>query len=265
VAAAGRFARGLHTGGLSTQQRLHLAALLIALAALPLYAGDFHFDTTTQQDFRIFSRVIGQGIFATPVQPARAGGIVTFDAGVAATAVSVDTKSSYWQHIVSADVTTSGYIALPRIVVAKGFGVATLSGTYAKINNTGAKVYGGALDIPIIRGTLATPELALRGSYATLTGVDLFKEKTYGLEAFLSKGFGPLTPYIAVGRQRTNATGTATLAPVLGVAPTFTLHDTSDFNRITVGVRLSLFLPKIVIEATQGQVRSYAAKVSIGL
>src|SRR5580765_4973688 len=160
VAAAGRFARGLHTGGVSTQQRLHLAALLIALAALPLYAGDFHFDTTTQQEFRIFSRVIGQGIFATPVQPARAGGIVMIDAGVAATVVSVDTKSSYWQHIVSGDVTTSGYLALPRIVVAKGLGVATLSGTYAKINNTGAKVYGGALDVPIIRGTLATPELA---------------------------------------------------------------------------------------------------------
>jgi hypothetical protein len=235
---------------------------------LPLYAGDFHFDTTTQQEFRIFSRVVGQGIFATPVQPARAGGIVTFDAGVAATVVSVDTKSSYWQHIVSGDVTTSGYLALPRIVVAKGLGVATLSATYAKINNTGAKVYGGALDVPIIRGTLATPELALRGSYATLTGVDRFKEKTYGLEAFLSKGFGPLTPYVAVGRQRTNATGTIPLGVGIGGTlppPPLSLHDTSDFNRITVGVRLSLFLPKIVIEATQGEVRSYAAKISIGL
>ena len=238
---------------------------MIALAALPLYAGDFHFDTTTQQEFRIFSRIVGQGIFATPVQPARAGGIVTFDAGVAATAVSVDTNASYWKHAVSGDITTSGYIALPRIVVAKGFGFVTVSAIYAKINKTGAKVIGGALDVPIIRGTLATPELALRGSYSTLTGVDLFKEKTYGLEAFLSKGFGPLTPYVAVGRQRTNATGRGTLPPVLGVAPTFMLHDTSDFNRITLGVRLSLFLPKIVIEATQGQVRSYAAKVSIGL
>lgn len=203
----------------------------------------------------MFSRVVGQAIFATPVGPARASGIASFDAGVAATVVDVDTNASYWKHIVSNDITTSGYVAVPRIVLSKGFGSATVSGTYAKIDQTGAKIVGGAVDVPIISGTVATPELALRGSYATLTGVDAFKEKTYGVEAFISKGFGPLMPYAAYGRQRTNATGTTT---------TFTLKDTSNINRITVGLRLSLFLPKIVVEATQAEVRSYAAKVSIG-
>lgn len=228
------------------------------MAALPLHASDFDFTTVTQQEFRMFSRVVGQGIFATPVQPARAGGIVSFDAGLAATFVQVDTNASYWQHAVTSDITTSGYIAIPRLVVSKGFGIATVSGTYAKINNTGVKIWGGAVDVPIIRGTVATPELALRGSYSTLSGVDVFKEKTYGLEAFLSKGFGPLMPYIAYGRMRANATGTIT-------APTaITLHDTSDMNRVTLGLRISLFVPKIVVEATQAEVRSYAAKVSIG-
>jgi hypothetical protein len=250
-----RLARRLHARGVFAQQRLHLAALLIALAALPLRAGDFNFDTTTQQDFRTFSRIVGQGIFATPVQPARAGSVVSFDAGVAATFVAVDTKASYWQHTVTGDITTSGYIAIPRLVASKGLGFATISATYMKINQTGAKVYGGAVDVPIIRGTLATPELALRGSYSTLTGVDVFKEKTYGQEAFLSKGFGPIMPYAAYGRQRSSATGST---------PTLSLHDTSNINRITVGVRISLLLPKIIVEATQGEVRSYAAKVAIG-
>lgn len=199
--------------------------------------------------------MVGQAIFATPVQPARAGGIISLDAGVAASVVQVDTNASYWQHAVTSDITTSGYLAVPRVVVSKGFHLATISGMYAKINDTGAKVYGGAVDVPVIRGTLATPELALRGSYSTLSGVEAFKEKTYGLEVFLSKGFGPLMPYAAIGRQRTSATGTTT---------TVTLHDTSNINRLTVGVRLSLFLPKIVVEATQAEVRSYAAKVSIG-
>jgi hypothetical protein len=257
VAAAKGFARRLHASGVSAQQRLHLAALLIAVtfAALPLHAGDFHFDTVTPGEFRTFSRVVGQAIFATPVQPARASGIVSFDAGVAATILDVDTNANYWKHAVSGDITTSGYVAVPRLVVSKGFGAATVSGMYAKIDQTGAKIIGGAVDVPVIRGTVATPELALRGSYSTLTGVDAFKEKTYGLEAFVSKGFGPLMPYAAYGRQRTNATGTTS---------TITLKDTSNINRITVGVRLSLFLPKIVIEATQAEVRSYAAKVSIG-
>ena len=43
-----------------------------------------------------------------------------------------------------------------------------------------------------------------------------------------------------------------------------TLKDKSSINRYTVGVRLSLFVPKIVVEATQAEVRSYAAKVSFG-
>jgi hypothetical protein len=41
--------------------------------------------------------------------------------------------------------------------------------------------------------------------------------------------------------------------------------DEFDSNRITVGVKFSLLLPKIVVEATQGEERSYAAKVSFGL
>jgi hypothetical protein len=31
-----------------------------------------------------------------------------------------------------------------------------------------------------------------------------------------------------------------------------------------VGLRLSLVVPKLVVEATQAQVRSYAAKISVG-
>jgi hypothetical protein len=233
-----------------------MAGALPARAADP----DINLDPAiTQQEFRTFSRIVGQGIFATPVQPARAGGIVSFDIGVAATLVKVDTRSSYWQHAVSSDFTHNGYVAVPRLVVSKGFSAGTISGTYAKISDTGATIWGGAIDIPIIRGTLASPELAVRGSYSTLSGIDVFKEKTYGLEAFLSKGFGPLMPYAAYGRMKTEATGTIRVGTL-----STTLKDTSNMNRLTVGLRVSLFFPKIVIEATNAEVRSYAAKVSFG-
>jgi len=202
---------------------------------------------------------VAQGIFATPVQPARASGILHFDVGVAATLLKVDTNASYWRHAVPADndFTRSGYAALPRLVVSKGFGAGTLSAMYAKINNSSVATWGGALDAPIIRGTVVTPEIALRLSYATLTGVDQFKLKTYGAEAFISKGFGPLTPYGAYGRQRLDARGDISAPPV-------TLRDKSNINRLTLGLRVSLLVPKFDIEATQGEVRSYAAKISVG-
>jgi len=145
------------------------------------------------------------------------------------------------------------------VVVSKGFGDFTLSGMIAKINDTGVKTWGGAIDVPVIRGTAATPELALRGSFATLSGADVLREKTYGLEAFVSKGFGPLMPYAAYGRMLTDARGTASTTP-----STVTLHDRSDVARMTAGLRLSFFLPKIVIEATQAEVRSYSVKISVG-
>src|SRR5438552_9651720 len=119
VAAAGRGGRRLHLGGISAQQRLHLAALLIALAALPLRAADdISFDpATTQAEFSKFSRVVAQGIFPTPVEPARASGLLRFDVGVAATLVAVDTNDPYYRHAVpqNNNFVHNGYAALPRL------------------------------------------------------------------------------------------------------------------------------------------------------
>src|SRR5689334_14946057 len=214
VAAAGGRARGLHLGRILVEQRLHLAALLIVLAALPLRASDdISFDpATTQAEFTKFSRVVAQGIFPTPVEPARASGLLRFDVGIAASLVAVDTNDPYYRHAVPAgnNFVHNGYAALPRLVVTKGFSAGTISASYAKINNSGIGTWGGALDIPVLRGTLATPEIAVRASYATLTGVDVYKLKTYGAEAFISKGFGPLTPYGSIGRQRIDARGDIT-------------------------------------------------------
>ena len=265
MAAAGGWARRLHPGRISPQQRLHRAALLILVAALPLRADDIQFDLrTTQAEFAEFSRVVAQGIYATPVQPARASGILRFDVGLAATLVKVDTNSSYWRHAVpqNNDFTRNGYAAVPRLVVSKGFGAGTISGMYAKVNDSGIATWGGALDLPVIRGSAVMPEIALRATYATLTGVDVFKLKTYGAEAFISKGFGPLTPYGAIGRQRVDARGE--FPPTASPVALPTLKDNSDINRVTLGLRVSLLLPKLDIEATQGEVRSYAAKISVG-
>jgi len=234
-------------------------------AALPLCAQDVKFDPNlvTQANFSEFSRVVGQAIFATPVQPARASGFLGFDAGVAATVVNVDEGAAYWRAAVPAghSFTTHGFIGVPRLVASKGFGFGTVSGTYASISNSGIKTWGGAFDTPLLRGGVLKPELALRLSYSALTGLDVFREKTYGAEVFLSKGFGPIMPYAAVGVMRVNARGDV---PATALMQAFTLTDKSNVNRYTVGVRLSLLVPKLVVEATQAQVRSYAAKVSIG-
>jgi hypothetical protein len=256
MAAAGGIARRVYAGRFSRKLGAHLAALLIAL---PLAAQDISFNPAiTQQEFSKFSRVIAQGIFPTPVQPARSTGLFGFDIGIAATALKIDTNSPYWSYSVPAgsDFVHGSYAAVPRLVVSKGFGLGTISGSYAKFSNSGVKTYGGALDLPLLRGSVVIPEVALRASYGTVTGVDVLKLKTYGLEAFVSKGFGPITPYAAYGRMRTDSRGF--------VSKPLTLSDRGDNDRFTLGFRLSFFVPKFAIEATQAEQRSYAAKISVG-
>jgi hypothetical protein len=267
LAAARRLASGLHTRRIPGQQHAHRTALLIVLAASALRADDITFDPhITQQEFATFSRIVAQGIFATPVQPARVTGLLSFDVGFAATAVNVDTNASYWQRAVarSSDFTQSGYAVLPRLVVSKGFSVATVAGSYARISNTGVKTWGGSIDIPVVRGTAVTPELAIRGSYATVSGVDVLALKSYGLEAFLSKGFGPVMPYGAIGSMRSDSRGTIHLTGGTVPIPDVILTDKATLTRYTVGVRFSLLVPKLVVEATQAERRSYAAKISVG-
>jgi hypothetical protein len=232
--------------------------------ALPLRAqSDINFSNLiTQADFTKFSHVVAQGIFPTPVQPARATGFLGFDVGIAGTAVSIDKSATWWTRAVGKDFSSSGYVGVPRLVASKGFGGGTVSGSYAKLGNSGVKTWGGSLDVPLIRGTLVTPEIALRASYATLTGSDVYKQKVYGVEAFISKGFGPVMPYGAIGRMRNDARGTISLGPAL---PAFrTISDRSNINRYTAGVRLSLLVPKIAVEVTKAEVTSYAAKISFG-
>jgi hypothetical protein len=266
VEEGGRAGR-LHARGVPAKQRLHVAALLIvvALAAGPLEAqSDIDFDANlSPEQFTLFSRLVAQSIYPTPVEPARARGILGFDIGIAATAVPVDPNAAYWQRSTGDDdFTVSDHLVVPRLVVSKGFSLFTVSGTYAKVQGTNIDVVGGSLDIPIVSGGLVKPAIALRGAYSQLRGVEDLELKTYGAELFVSKGFGPVTPYAAIGKMTSDAEGITRDPTVLPVEP---FRDESRMTRITVGVKVSLLVPKLVVEATQAEERSYAAKISFGL
>lgn len=172
--------------------------------------------------------------------------------------MQVDTSADYWQAATNSDLTIGNYIGVPRVIVRKGFSMITLSASYAAVPDLDVQVWGAAIDVPIIDGGVLKPTLAVRGVYSSLRGIDVYENNAYGAELFLSKGFGPVTPYGAIGRMRVDATGTINAAGL-------TLHDEADMTRITLGVRLSLLIPKLVIEATQAEERSYSAKVSFGL
>ena len=204
---------------------------------------------------------MAQGIYATPVDPARARGLLGFDIGVAVTAMPVDTDSSYWQHSVPDDFTVSDHVLVPRLMASKGLSFGTISAMYAKVPDTDAQVWGASYDMPLTSGGIASPTIALRGAYSQLRGIDEFDLTTYGVEVFISKGFGPITPYVAAGYARHDAEGIVSSS---GVANPIILTDEGNMKRYTLGVKISMFIPKLVVEATQGEERSYAAKIALG-
>jgi hypothetical protein len=233
---------------------------------MPLRAqsqNDIEFDPAiTQAEFKTFSSLVAQAIYATPVEPARARGLLGFDIGIAATAVPVDPNASYWLHAVGDDFSMSDYAAVPRLVASKGLSFGTISATYAKVPDTDIQVWGAAYDMPLTSGGLASPTIALRGAYSQLRGVEQLDLTTYGVELFISKGFGPITPYAAAGYARYNSEGRGSANVPNG--PDFVLKDEGNMKRYTVGVKISMLVPKLVVEATQGEERSYAAKLSFG-
>ena len=231
---------------------------------LPLAAGDLSFNPgITQEDFHTFSLLAAQAIFATPVEPPRAAGLLSFDVGVAASAIKIDKNADFWRHSVSSDLITVNYLAVPRLVVSKGLAGSTIAGSYARFSNTSAKVYGASYDFPVVNGNLARPTLAGRLSYATVRGLQQLDLRTWGLEFFFSKGIGPFTPYVAAGKMHSTSKASIPL-PAGAPSPTLVLNDKSNLTRYTLGMRVSLTLPKLTVEATQADRRSYAAKISIG-
>jgi hypothetical protein len=260
VVAKGGREGGLHAGGVPGQQRAHLAALLTLLLSLagPAAAQVIEFDPEiTQQEFSRFSRVLAQGIYPTPVQPAGASSLLRFDVGLAVSGININTGDSYWQRAIGEEFSYEygSYVGVPRLVVMKGLGIVTISGTYAKMADSDISMYGGTIDVPIMGGGFVTPTIALRAAYSQVNGVDDYDQKVYGLEAFIGKGFGPVTPYAGWGRMRSESSAAIS---------TWTLEDQSDIDRLTVGARLSLGVPKLVFEATEAEERSYSLKFSVG-
>jgi hypothetical protein len=115
--------------------------------------------------------------------------------------------------------------------------------------------------MPLTSGGIATPTIALRGAYSQLRDQHEYDLTTYGVELFISKGFGPITPYAAAGYAHYDADG---LIANTGPANPRPITAEGNMNRYTLGVKISMLIPKLVVEATQAEERSYAAKIAFG-
>ncbi len=204
-----------------------------------------------QSQFHDVSEQLGLAIAYLPLAPAEPLGLLGFDLGVEITAVKIDHNDLFWKAI---NPDLPGYLGFPKLHVQKGlpFGI-DVGLVYTNLPSSNIGMFGGEVKWAILKGTLATPALAVRGSYTKLTGVDTLDLSTYGADVSVSKGIAFITPYLGVGEVWIKSSTDAV-----------PLQDESiSATRTFVGVKLSLLVLSFAAEADFSKVPSYTFRASL--
>ncbi|MDA8389809.1 MAG: hypothetical protein M0Z76_03595 [Gammaproteobacteria bacterium] len=186
--------------------RLIIAACVpFALCALVPAAQAANFGalpTVSNAQFAHLASDLGNAFSYHDMMPAAPLGITGFDVGVTGS----DTHLAYpgaWQ---AATGSSASQLPAVGLQVEKGLPANFDVGlVYDVAPGTPARVIGGNLSYAISSGGLMAPALTIRGTYTRMTGVSQFHLDTRSVEVSLSKGFAFVTPYVGVGRVRTDA------------------------------------------------------------
>lgn len=214
-----------------------LAAACCLLFAQSAFADDFDIVNPDPGAFKKVSEDLVHAYSYKALAPAEATGLTGFGIGAFGSYMSVDKDA--WETLTGEDI--SG-IGMAGIVAHKGlpFGV-DLGAYYGYVPGAEADVFGAEVRYAILEGGVATPALAVRGSYSNVGGVDDIGVNSYGLDVTASKGFAFLTPYAGVGyvwgKVKTKGSVSATLD-----------DEKVDDARLFVGLRISMLLFELTPE-----------------
>ena len=239
-------------------KRFFLLALFSLALALPLQsasASNIDIDniiSTNQTAYEDFIEEIGLTIAYLPMAPAEPLGIVGFDIGVEVTTADID--QSRWTAVTSAD--PPGTVVLPKIHVQKGLPFSIdIGAIYTKIPDSNIAIAGGEIKWAFISGNIALPAVAIRGSYTKLLGVDVLDLETYGADISISKGIAFVTPYAGYGQVWIRSKAKSLVS---------NLEANLNLPKPFVGVKVSIALINLVVEADFGEVPLYTGRINIG-
>jgi hypothetical protein len=235
-----------------------LLALLCTLGiAQPAMAASITtLDQLGQTDFRILSEDLGAALSYKPVTPAAPLGTLGFDMGIEVTQTDTAKSAQVWSKATNGGSTVSK-VYVPKLHIAKGLPLGIdVAAFYSKIPSTNISLYGAELRYAIVDGGIATPAVAIRGSYTKLGGVDQLALNTRALDISISKGFAMFTPYAGVGQVWVNST-----ANVNGSGGV-TLSEKFSQSKVFVGANLNLGVTNLAAELDKtGGIQSISMKL----
>ena len=192
-----------------------IAAVAAFSITSPCFAADNidSLQNLLQSEFKAFSQDLGAALSYKAVSPAEPLGITGFDIGLEVTGTKLN-HSDVWDQASSGSAPST--LPIPKLHVIKGLPFNfDVGATYTKIPTTNISLLGGELRYAILEGGVASPAVAVRGTFTKLSGVDQLDFSTKGLELSVSKGFAMLTPYAGVGEVWVDSKPKADAATVL--------------------------------------------------
>jgi hypothetical protein len=229
-------------------------ALLLALASAPALADIDRLQLLTQPEFRALAEDMGAALSYKPLQPIEPLGFPGFDVGVAATGTHIKHQDLWARATGESDFPST--VVVPS--VRAGIGLPwnfDLSAMYSSVPKTGVSLAGGALSWALYGGSTLLPAFGVRASYTRMFGVDQLDFNSSGLDASISKGFGPFTPYLGAGKIWSKATPQST-----------TILQPENFSQTKVfaGVGVKVTVVNFVVEYDRtGGINSYGAKLGL--
>ena len=163
-------------------------AVLLATCVVLTVSVRAHAAPTDQTEFDALMDEFGVLTSYRAVAPAVPLGVIGFDISLEATSGTYEGSD----------------VALPKLKLQKGL-IAGLdiAGYYTAVPIPGESVnatgYGAALTYAIWDGGAIAPAWNIRGSYTSLDIPGIINTTTTGIDTSMSKGFGPVTPYIGIG------------------------------------------------------------------
>lgn len=240
---------------------LLVTVLLVgALAAVPARAEDVFVRDLAQGEFRELAREVGLAVAPYQLRPAEGLGFPGFDLGAEMTLLDINEKRAYWQAAVDDPDDLPSFLPVPKLHANVGLPLGIdLGGYFGAVPGSNIRLYGGEVKWAVIRGGVVWPALALRGAYTELKGVDELDLNTKSLDASISKGFGPLTPYLGAGRVWIEAEPKGVAAE----PPVSLQKESEQEDRVFAGLRFSAFFVTAVAEASFARVPAYTLRLNV--
>ena len=229
-----------------------LALVLLAAGPRPAGADDLTIRDLLQTEFRDMSAELGIAISAFQLRPAGVLGFPRFDVGAEMTVVDINDNRTYWQRAFD---DAPAFLPVPKLHASVGVPLGIeLGALYSKVPGTNIELWGAEAKWEVIEGGLVTPAVALRGAYTSLEGVDELEMSTRSIDASVSKGFGPLTPYAGLGRVWIEAEPRD--VPLLQ-------DESHTEDRLFAGVRFRMLLLSFVGQVDWSRVPAYSFRMNV--